>query len=174
MARIRVRVTKEQRHQSRMAEISTSIKSITSKKQNITKEFEKGDEVEVASHEDGLVGSYYTATILSKLDANHYIVKYKTMLTDDESELLEEVVTAGEVRPVPPHQDETMSEKGFRVYDIVDVYANDGWWFGCISGKIGEEYYVYFPTTEDNIAYPSHVLRFHQEWCKCGWISLMS
>ncbi|XP_004242143.1 protein AGENET DOMAIN (AGD)-CONTAINING P1-like [Solanum lycopersicum] len=171
MARTKVKVNKQQYHKSRMAEISRSIQS---KKQIITKVFEKGDEVEVGSHEDGFEGSYYRATILSMFDPNHYIVKYKTLSTDDESELLEEVIPTIEVRPVPPHRDGTMSEHGFRLYDIVDVYANDGWWFGCISAIIGEEYYVYFPSTEDSIAYPSHVLRFHQEWSKCGWISLMS
>lgn len=40
-----------------MAEISRSIQSIISKKQ-ITTKFEKGDEVEVGSQEDGFVGSY--------------------------------------------------------------------------------------------------------------------
>ena len=66
----------------------------------------------------------------------------------------------------------SLSESGFRLYDMVDVFANDGWWFGFISGKIGEEYYVYFPTTADNIAYPRDVLRFHQEWSNGKWIFL--
>ncbi|KAG5602531.1 hypothetical protein H5410_033901 [Solanum commersonii] len=81
--------------------------------------------------------------------------------------------TSAAIRPVPPHQDETMSENGFRLYDMVDVFANDGWWFGFISGKIGEEYYVYFPTTADNIAYTRHVLRFsHFIWSNGKWIVL--
>ncbi|KAK4375785.1 hypothetical protein RND71_006462 [Anisodus tanguticus] len=91
-------------------------------------------------------------------------VKYKTLLTNDESAPLEDVVTAADIRPVPPHQHEIMSKNNFRLYDMVDVFANDGWWFGFISGKVGQEYYVYFPTSVDNIAYPPHVLRFHQEW----------
>ncbi|KAF3680042.1 putative coiled-coil domain-containing protein 12-like [Capsicum annuum] len=101
---------------------------------------------------------YYKATIVSSTGANHYRVNYKTLLTDDKSAPLEEIVTAAEVRPVPPDQHEIISENNFRLYDMVDVYANDGWWFGFISGKAGQEYYVYFPTTGDNIAYPS------QEW----------
>uniref|UniRef100_A0A3Q7GZ96 Uncharacterized protein n=1 Tax=Solanum lycopersicum TaxID=4081 RepID=A0A3Q7GZ96_SOLLC len=44
--------------------------------------------------------------------------------------------TSAAIRPVPPHQDETMSENGFRLYDMVNVFANYGWWFGFISGKI--------------------------------------
>ncbi|KAM3232358.1 hypothetical protein P3L10_017717 [Capsicum annuum] len=162
----------EQHHQSRMAIISKAIKSIAFKKQQITREFQKGDEVEVASQEYGFIGSYYKATIVSSTGLYHYRVNYNTLLTDDESAPLEDVVTAAEVRPAPPDQREIMAENNFRLYDMVDVFANDGWWFGFISGKAGQEYYVYFPTTGDNIAYPSHVLRFHQEWSKGKWIFL--
>ncbi|XP_049345195.1 protein AGENET DOMAIN (AGD)-CONTAINING P1-like [Solanum verrucosum] len=161
-----------QLHQSRMAMLSESIKSIAFKKQQITKEFEKGDEVEVASQELGFIGSYYAATIICSTGDDYYRIKYKTLLTDDESEPLEDVFSAAEIRPVPPNQDETMSENGFRLYDMVDVFDNDGWWFGFISAKVGDEYYVYFPTTGDNIAYPPHVLRFHQEWSYGKWIFL--
>ncbi|XP_060188056.1 protein AGENET DOMAIN (AGD)-CONTAINING P1-like [Lycium barbarum] len=151
---------------------SKAIKAIAFKKQQTTKVFQKGDAVEVASQEYGFIGSYYTATIISCLGDYHYKVKYKTLLTDDESAPLECIVTAAEVRPVQPDQHEIMSENNFRMYDMVDVFANDGWWFGFISGKIGQEYYVYFPTTADNIAYPPDVLRFHQEWSNGKWISL--
>ncbi|KAH0659423.1 hypothetical protein KY289_028171 [Solanum tuberosum] len=134
----------EQLHLSRMAMLSESIKSIAFKKQQITKEFEKGDEVEVASQELGFIGSYYTETIICSTGDDYYRIKYKTLLTDDESEPLEDVFSAAEIRPVPPQQHETI-------------------------GKIGEEYYVYFPATGDNIAYPRHVLRFHQEWVNGNW-----
>ncbi|PHT46341.1 hypothetical protein CQW23_15499 [Capsicum baccatum] len=173
MATIRVTENNsEQHHHSRMETISKAIKSIAFKKQQITREFQKGDQVEVASQEYGFIGSYYRATIVSSVGPYHYKVKYNTLLTDDNSAPLEEIVTAAEVRPVPPDQHETLSENGFCRYDMVDVFANDGWWFGFISGKVGQEYYVYFPTTGDNIAYPSHVLRYHQEWSNGQWIFL--
>ncbi|WMV35534.1 hypothetical protein MTR67_028919 [Solanum verrucosum] len=159
----------EQRHQSKIEKLSKEIDSIAVKTQQITKLFQKDDEVEVASHEIGFIGSYYEATIVSIEAAYHYKIKYKTLLTDDKSAPLEELVTIGEVRPVPPYQLETMSGNTFRLYDKVDVFSNDGWWFGFISGIIGEEYYVYFPTTGDNIAYPSHALRFLQEWSNDKW-----
>ncbi|XP_049409174.1 protein AGENET DOMAIN (AGD)-CONTAINING P1-like [Solanum stenotomum] len=169
MAPIKVtEINSEERH----AMLSEFIKSIAFKRQQITKVFQKGDEVEVASQVYGFIGSYYEATIVSSIGAYHYRIKYKNLLTDDESAPLEEMFTSAAIRPVPPHQDETMSENGFRLYDMVNVFANDGWWFGFISGKIGEEYYVYFPTTADNIAYPRHVLRFHQEWSNGKWIVL--
>ncbi|XP_055803762.1 protein AGENET DOMAIN (AGD)-CONTAINING P1-like [Solanum dulcamara] len=90
-------------------------------------------------------------------------IKCKNLLTDDESEPLEDVVATIEVYPIPLHQCKIVSENRFRLYDMVDVFFNDGWWFGFINGKTGEEYYVYFSTTADNITYSSDVLRFHQE-----------
>ncbi|KAH0666827.1 hypothetical protein KY285_028033 [Solanum tuberosum] len=144
------------------------------KTQQITKLFQKGDEIEVASQEIGFIGSYYEATIISIEDAYHYRIKYKTLLFDsNKSAPLEELATVDEVRLVPPHhQRETMSGKRFCLFDKVDVVDSDGWWFGFISGIIGEEYYVYFPTTGDNIACPSHALRFHQKWSNGKWKSL--
>ncbi|MCD7450716.1 hypothetical protein HAX54_008170 [Datura stramonium] len=164
----------EKLHQSRIAMISKKIKSIAFKKQETTKVFQKGDEVEVASQVYGFIGSYYTATIVSSIGAYHYRVKYKTLLTDDKSAPLEEIVTVSEVRPVPPdHQHETTVQgNGFHLYHMVDVFDNDGWWFGLITGKIGHKYSVYFPTTGDEIAYPTDVLRFHQEWSNGKWIFL--
>ncbi|PHU15604.1 hypothetical protein BC332_16809 [Capsicum chinense] len=110
-----------------LAIISKAIKSIAFKKQQITREFKKGDEVEVASQEYGFIGSDYKATIVSSTGLYHYRVKYNTLLTDDESAPLEDVVTAAEVCPVPPDQREIMAENNFRLYDMVDMLANDGW-----------------------------------------------
>ncbi|WMV35501.1 hypothetical protein MTR67_028886 [Solanum verrucosum] len=97
-----------ERHESRMEMLTESVKSIAFKKQQITKVFHKGDEVEVASQVYGFVGSYYEATIVSPIGAYHYRIKYKNLLTDDESAPLEEMFTSAAIRPVPPHQDETM------------------------------------------------------------------
>ena len=106
--------------------LSEFIKSIAFKRQQITKLFQKGDEVEVASQVYGFIGSYYDATIISPIGAYHYKIKYKTLLTDDEFEPLEDVFSATELRPVPPHQHKTVSENKFRLYDMADVFANDG------------------------------------------------
>ncbi|OIT38101.1 PREDICTED: DUF724 domain-containing protein 3-like [Nicotiana attenuata] len=152
---------------SRRAMLSNAIKAIAFKKQQAPKTpFEKGDEVEVASQEYGYIGSYYTATIVSSVGAYHYRVKYKTLLTDDESAPLEEIVTVGEIRSVPPQHPEI----NFRLYGIVDAFDNDGWWLGFITGRIGTKYIVYFPTTADEVAYPPEVLRFHQEWYNGKWV----
>ncbi|XP_009779536.1 protein AGENET DOMAIN (AGD)-CONTAINING P1-like [Nicotiana sylvestris] len=157
------------KHQFRMAMLSQTIKALAFKTRKL---FQKGDQVDVASQEYGFIGSYYTATIVSFDCTNfQYRVKYKTLLTDDKSAPLEETVTAAEVRPLPPDKNETTPENDFHMYDMVDVFDNDGWWIGFIYWKIGTKCYVYFPTTGDKIAYPSHVLRFHQEWSNGMWNS---
>ncbi|TMW82619.1 hypothetical protein EJD97_005518 [Solanum chilense] len=128
MAPIEVTEINSEEHHTMLSEY---IKSIAFE---ITKVFQKRDEVEVAS---------------------------QNLLTVDDTG------RDGQCSSDPPC---SLSVSGFRLYDMVDVFANDGWWFGFISGKIGEEYYVYFPTTADNIAY--HVLRFHQEWSNGKWMFL--
>ncbi|PHT59265.1 hypothetical protein CQW23_01628 [Capsicum baccatum] len=84
--------------------------------------------------------------------------------------LSEEIVKGYEVLSVPPNLLERMSEKEFCLHDLVDVFANDGCWFGVICGKIVQEYYVYFSTTADNIAYLPDVFRFHHEWSNGKWV----
>ncbi|CAN4099274.1 unnamed protein product [Withania somnifera] len=149
----------EQIHQSKINRISLIILRISIKKnQHSTVPFQEGDEVEVVSKENGFRGSYYTATILSSIGASHYESDTRTLLR------------SLDVRPVPPDQNEAViAHGGFSVYNMVDVFANDGWWFGVIDRIIGEDYYVYFPTTDDNIAYPVDVLRCHHEWVNDHW-----
>ncbi|XP_015069554.1 DUF724 domain-containing protein 3-like [Solanum pennellii] len=151
--------------------LKARIKKLAFKTQDTTKLFQRGDQVEVASQEWGYIGAYYTATIVSPIGSSHYRVRYKNLVNDDKSDLLEEIVNASETRPVPPKHETLLVPEDIHMYDIVDVFDNDGWWIGFISGRHEENYKVYFPTTGENVAYPPHLLRFHQEWNKGNWIS---
>ncbi|XP_016447090.1 protein AGENET DOMAIN (AGD)-CONTAINING P1-like [Nicotiana tabacum] len=122
--------------------------------------FCRGDVVEVASKEDGFVGSYYEAIVVCQPLKKDYIVQYKTLLKDDLSGPLTEFVTVSELRPVPPE----IPVSGFSLNDEVDAFDNDGWWVGKITGKIGANYIVYFETSEDECAYTISDLRVHQDW----------
>ncbi|KAK6795826.1 hypothetical protein RDI58_009281 [Solanum bulbocastanum] len=95
-------------------------------------------------------------------------VRYKNLVKSD---LLVEIVKASEIRPVPPKHERILVPEDIRMYDIIDVFDNDGWWIGFICGRHEENYKVYFPTTGENVAYSPHLLRFHQEWNKGNWIS---
>ncbi|KAK3008057.1 hypothetical protein RJ639_013194 [Escallonia herrerae] len=129
--------------------------------------FSGGDKVEVSSQADGFVGSYFSATVMSELMNEGYVVQYMRLLKEDMSSPLREIVAADEVRPFPPK----ILATEFRLGDKVDAFANDGWWVGKITGKNGAKYFVYFETTGDEIAYPVSHLRVHQEYVDGKWVS---
>ncbi|KAF8409043.1 hypothetical protein HHK36_005115 [Tetracentron sinense] len=129
--------------------------------------FRKGAPVEICSNQDGFRGSYYAATVLAAVGKDRFLVEYCTLLTDDEKNLLREIVDAAEVRPAPPE----ILVSDFSVLDIVDAYDNDGWWVGRITGRVPAKYFVYFDSTGDEIAYPSSQLRVHQDWENGKWVS---
>ena len=122
--------------------------------------------MEVASKEEGFNGSYYAATVISELLKKEYIVQYKTLLKDDLSVPLREIVAVDEVRPAPPEIPAT----GFGLCDKVDAFDNDGWWVGKITGKIGNKFFVYFETSGDEIAYQLENLRVHQDYLNGKWV----
>ncbi|PIA47389.1 hypothetical protein AQUCO_01400214v1 [Aquilegia coerulea] len=130
--------------------------------------FSKGDAVEVNSKQEGFVGSYYEATVLMPYEKNKYVVQYKTLITDDEKYWLKEVVDASEIRPTPPPK---VMVSGFNHHDFVDVYDNDGWWVGRITGRSPTHYSVYFDSTSEELSYPVSKVRVHQEWINGRWFT---
>ncbi|CAJ1978804.1 unnamed protein product [Sphenostylis stenocarpa] len=132
--------------------------------------FRHGDKVEVCSNEEGFFGSYYLATVVSRLDNGLYVVRYDTLLEEDGSQPLTETLFPKELRPKPPRLDSS-SSSSFKLYQRVDAFDNDGWWVGEITGKADKHhYYVYFSTTHEEIAYPSSAIRVHQEWLNGEWV----
>ncbi|MED6149497.1 hypothetical protein PIB30_063075 [Stylosanthes scabra] len=132
-------------------------------------DFRPGDKVEVCSKEEGFLGSYYEATVLSRHETGRYVVRYKTLLRDDAvSEPLTKTLFPRDIRPSPP---KVYTRGEFSLYQAVDAFDNDGWWSGEITGRIGpHHYYVYFRTTNEEIAYPSSKIRVHHEWVNGDWI----
>ncbi|KAH8497918.1 hypothetical protein Peur_073183 [Populus x canadensis] len=132
-------------------------------------EFHEGDKVEVCSKQEGFLGSYYTATVVEKLDLNSFAVQYTNLVEEEDmSKLLIETVSADEVRPVPPR---IKFGSGFSAFDKVDAFDNDGWWAGKVTGQRGPMYFVYFETTGDEIAYHVSRLRIHLDWANGKWVS---
>lgn len=128
-----------------------------------------GSNVETISREDGFLGSYFEAKVLARVSKNKLKVEYLRLLCDDdESKMLKEVVNVADVRPCPP----TIQVSGFDVLDKVDAFDNDGWWVGRVTGMSGcnNQYYVYFDSSGDEISYPAHKLRVHQEWEDGHWV----
>ncbi|KAF9616081.1 hypothetical protein IFM89_028547 [Coptis chinensis] len=129
--------------------------------------FEKGDSVEVHSNQEGFVGSYFAAKIVMPMGKNKYLVEYQTLVTDDDKkQMLQEIVNAREIRPTPPE----ILVPRFYLLDTVDVLDNDGWWVGSVHFRpTVKEYSVYFESTGEEIDYPYHNMRLHQEWENGKW-----
>ncbi|KAG6427159.1 hypothetical protein SASPL_111399 [Salvia splendens] len=127
--------------------------------------FRRGDLVEVASSQEGFVGSYFEATVVADLAKDGYLVQYRTLLKEDLSGPLREVASAAEVRPRPPPD---LAER-YRMNDVVDAFDKEGWWWGRITGRRGDSYSVFFETTGDEIFYHKNLLRTHQEWTNGRW-----
>ncbi|KAL9261815.1 AGENET DOMAIN (AGD)-CONTAINING P1-like protein, partial [Drosera capensis] len=140
--------------------------------------FKKGTQVEVSLNEPGLVGSWYTATVLRPISyrTNLIHVRYHTLLSDDsktdEEIPLEESVHAVNVRPVPPTGKE---RRKFRVDEDVDAFDEDGWWEGVIVGVLkGGKYEVYFRCSREQMVFGGSELRVHREWVKGEWVPPVS
>ncbi|KAL5727033.1 hypothetical protein ACHQM5_000269 [Ranunculus cassubicifolius] len=129
--------------------------------------FNTGDSVEVSMKEEGFFGSYYPATILQQFENKKYLVQYHTLLEEeDQNHMLQEVVSAAEIRPSPPKH----IVMHYRTGDLVDVYDNDGWWVGKLTSRRKfNDYGVYFESSGDVIGYPVTKLRVHQEWKNGRW-----
>ncbi|KAL3509142.1 hypothetical protein ACH5RR_028543 [Cinchona calisaya] len=115
--------------------------------------------------EEDFKGSFYAAKITSKDGSSQFKVKYETILKEDESGPLEEVVNTNQLRPVPPQ----VPKNFFSLHELADAYDHDGWWAGIICGKFQSKYFMYFPTTGEEKSFPLEKLRIHQEWFNGEW-----
>ncbi|XP_057516227.1 DUF724 domain-containing protein 7-like isoform X2 [Amaranthus tricolor] len=131
--------------------------------------FKKGTKLEVSFDEEGLRGSWYTATVTRPLSRRtHQIeVEYHNLFQHEfSSKALCESVAAILVRPIPP-----LDPHGeFSLMDDVDVFHNDGWWEGVVTNVSVLEsssihlYSVYFRSSREQIDCPPYEIRLHREW----------
>ncbi|XVF62403.1 hypothetical protein PTKIN_Ptkin09bG0004800 [Pterospermum kingtungense] len=130
--------------------------------------FQKEDEVEVTSDEEGFRGSWYKAIIVEYIGNNDkYLVEYLNLMTEDRRPLREEA-EARHVRPCPPNLSYVAS---FRLGEVVDAWYNDGWWVGVISRVLTKSIYsVYFGLTNEELDFHHSSLRLHQDWMNGKWI----
>ncbi|GMI78004.1 hypothetical protein like AT1G06340 [Hibiscus trionum] len=99
-------------------------------------------------------------------------VQYKNLVEEqDQTRPLVEIVSADEIRPLPPLTTPRDTTRTFQYLERVDAFDNDGWRVGTITGKQELKYWVYFETTKDEIAYPVSQLRNHLEWRNGKWVS---
>ncbi|CAI0448442.1 unnamed protein product [Linum tenue] len=130
--------------------------------------FTQGMQVEVLTDEDGLKGAWFAATIIEPSGEDKYLIEYKTLTNDDDTEFLKEDIRACNIRPCPP---EIIVVDGFKVMDEVDAYYNEGWWVGVIAKVlINCNYVVNFIEYDEKITFNQADLRPHQDWLNGKWV----
>lgn len=131
--------------------------------------FSEGMLVEVTSYEQGFEASWFIAVIVKPLENEKYLVEYRTLRTDDQTEYLREEAHASCIRYPPPV---IRRVKPFEFLERVDAWAKSGWWEGHIVQVLnGCLYTVHFPYTNEDMVLEHHNLRPHQEWIDGKWFS---
>lgn len=130
-------------------------------------QLKKGAKVEVCSEEQGFVGSWYTAFVLS-WDRNECTVEYEHLVTEDNEHVkLQEVLRRNQLRPIP----KALETRQWRRGDRVEAYDREGWWEGVISKVLPDKsYYVYFRESGEELSFRASDIRVHQEWKDGRWI----
>lgn len=130
--------------------------------------FSEGVLVEVSSDEEGFLGAWFAATIIKTIGSSKFLIEYKCLRTEDDTEFLREEVDTLHIRPYPP---ETMVVDRFHLLEEVDALYNDGWWVGVISKVFGQRsYIVYFRGTNEEMEFDHSDLRLHQDWIDGKWV----
>ncbi|KAH9622093.1 hypothetical protein KSS87_002647 [Heliosperma pusillum] len=130
--------------------------------------FRKGSRVEVSSDEEGFEGAWFVASVMEVLGKGKFLVEYKDLTTEDNTQYVREEVDALHIRPCPPNTEKVDT---FKHYDEVDALYNDGWWVGIISDVLGpSKYKVYFKNTNEEMEFKHEELRKHQDWTNGKWV----
>ncbi|XVE89539.1 hypothetical protein DITRI_Ditri20bG0004200 [Diplodiscus trichospermus] len=131
--------------------------------------FREGAHVEVCSDEDGFEGAWFGAAIVKPVGKDRYLIQYKSLRTEDDTDFLKEEFDTLHIRPCPP---EIVVADRFKKLDEVDALYNDGWWVGVISKVLSDsKYQVYFRTTNEEMKFNHTDLRLHQDWIDGKWVA---
>ncbi|TQD69678.1 hypothetical protein C1H46_044790 [Malus baccata] len=137
-------------------------------KTGMEEELIEGTTVEVCTDEDGFQGAWFAANIVKVMEKDKFFIRYKTIKTDDNKELLTEEVDAKHIRPRPP---KVVAAESFSLTEEVDAFYNDGWWEGVIRKVLpGRRYKVYFKGTDDELMFQHSDLRPRQDWMDRTWV----
>ncbi|KAI3980771.1 hypothetical protein MKX01_025336 [Papaver californicum] len=136
--------------------------------------FQKGDEVEVCSNEEGFRGAWFSGKVLRTVNKNKKIYIQYDNLVEDEKTLkpLKEFIDVFNVRPIPPqHPDD--EKKNYKVSDFVDAFHEDAWWEGVVTKILenGNRFVLYFRDSKEELEFGKNQLRLHREWVHGSWIA---
>ncbi|XP_028807721.1 DUF724 domain-containing protein 6-like [Neltuma alba] len=136
-----------------------------------TDNFSVGQAVEVTNNPPG---SYFEATVVSRLSNGSYVVEYDILVNDDSDDVRDdsfftETVYPNDLRPQPPPVD--VPAAGFSLNQKVDAYENEAWWATTVTGRRDSNYYfVRCVAGDSDVMVHSSQLRVHQDWIGGRWV----
>ncbi|KAI3916274.1 hypothetical protein MKW98_004715 [Papaver atlanticum] len=135
--------------------------------------FEKGDEVEVCSSEEGFRGAWFSGKVVKAVNKNKKVYIQYDNLVEDEKTLkpLKEFVDVFNVRPIPPH-DSDSEKNNHKISDSVDAFYEDAWWEGVVTKILenGNKFVLYFRDSKEELEIDKDKLRVHREWVHGSWV----
>ncbi|KAL2475790.1 Agenet domain-containing protein [Abeliophyllum distichum] len=128
--------------------------------------------LEVSLEDDGLRGSWYTATVvrpISKKTCKIHLEFHTITSGDNSAKLLREAVDPILVRPIPPRE----PQRQFNVSEDVAAFHNDGWWEGIVITVLdGGRYSIFFQSSREQIKFDESQLCLHREWVYGKWTKM--
>lgn len=141
----------------------------------------EGSKVEVLSQEDGFEDALLPAIVLKsplsstsppfkKRGRSKALVRFESLLSDDESKPLEERVKISFIRPTPPADS---FDSVLEPNHVVDAFFRDVWWTGIITKVVDGRYWVAFKYPPDLINFSRSQLRPHWDWGNGFWVKTL-
>ncbi|CAA7014295.1 unnamed protein product [Microthlaspi erraticum] len=135
----------------------------------------KDCEVEVSSEDEGFKGAWYRAILQenpTKSGRKKLQICYMTLVDEDGSSLLTELVEQRLIRPVPPEDPNPNNGVDFEEGSVVDADLKDGWWTGVVVKKMADDdkFLVYFDHPPDLMQFQRKQLRTHLDLIGSEWV----
>ncbi|XP_074277029.1 protein AGENET DOMAIN (AGD)-CONTAINING P1-like [Silene latifolia] len=95
-------------------------------------------------------------------------VEFHHLLNSDGLRLLRNVIVVAQIRPVAPF----IAQIDFGLYDLVDVFVNDGWWTGRIIDVFSDDVYyeVYFELYNEALDHVYYEMRPYLDGVGSNWV----
>ncbi|KAJ3672561.1 hypothetical protein LUZ60_007282 [Juncus effusus] len=151
--------------------------------------FPVGARIEVRINDVGYKGSWYKAIVTDQKTVRgktaRYVVKYESLVKEDDLEDIvapeSDEVSVDDVRPEAPRRWKVTDGKvvclfpmnqEFELYDMVEAYHNEGWWYGVISRLRNAEtgkYRVSLPFSHEVFDFSPSEIRPQMNYINGNW-----
>ncbi|KAL9244358.1 hypothetical protein vseg_018142 [Gypsophila vaccaria] len=114
---------------------------------------------------------FYAARVLFEVEENVFYAELDHLFANDQFDAAREVVSIKQMRPCPPNG----GSRNFSVGDLVQVFANDGWWVGEVVGHYHAVncFDVLLDGVNDVVFVEICDMRSHQIWEDDRWVVVL-